>query len=129
MEDIKKEAMIFVISAPSGSGKTTAINHLLKKEKNIVRSVSITTRSPRKGEKRTVDYCFLKKDKFRDRIKKGYFLEWERVLGNYYGTPKALVEDALKSGKDVILTIDVKGALKVKKATRKKAVLIFLIQI
>ena len=104
---------IVIISGPSGSGKTTLHKKLLlsKKLKNqLVKSVSATTRTPRAGEKRGRDYLFFSLPKFLYKIKKGDFLEWQKVFDNYYGTPKKSVETLLKAGKNVLLCIDVKGA-------------------
>jgi len=119
-------SIVFVVSAPSGSGKTTVIRELLKNEKRLVKSISATTRARRCGEEQGADYYFISREEFKKRIKKNYFLEWERVFGNYYGTPKAPIEKALRENKDVILALDVKGALKIKRIFRE-AVLIFLL--
>jgi guanylate kinase len=117
---------IFVVSAPSGCGKTTVIQKLLRKKRNLVKSVSATTRSMRRGEKDNIDYRFITKGEFKRRIKNGYFLEWERVFENYYGTPLAPAKKILREGKDVVLDLDVKGALHVKRIFRD-AVLVFLL--
>lgn len=104
---------IVIISGPSGSGKTTLHKKLLlssKLKNKLVKSISATTRSPRKGEKRGRDYLFISIPQFLKKIKKGYFLEWQRVFDNYYGTPKSTVEKLLIKGKNVLLCIDVKGA-------------------
>lgn len=111
-----KEPIIIVVSAPSGSGKTTIISSLLKKMPGLRRSVSCTTRPPREGEVDKEDYVFLSKEEFRDRIDRGEFLEWEENFGNYYGTARRQVEEAIEEGEDVILSIDVKGARRVKRA-------------
>lgn len=108
-------SLIIVISAPSGSGKTTLITKLLEKYPDIVRSVSYTTRSPREEEKSDEDYIFISKEEFKRRIGADYFLEWEEKFGNYYGTPKEQFEDAWESGKDIVLSLDIKGARTVKK--------------
>lgn len=120
------KGILFVVSAPSGSGKTTVIRELLKKEKGLVKSVSATTRPPRRGEKNKVDYLFITREEFKKRIKENYFLEWEQVFDNCYGTPRAPVISAVKNGRDVILALDVKGALKIKDRF-KGAILIFLL--
>ncbi len=121
-----KKGTLFVVSAPSGSGKTTVIRELLEKEKRLVKSVSATTRPPRRGEKDKVDYRFITRREFKKLIKEGYFLEWEQVFDNYYGTPRAPVISAVRSGRDIILALDVKGALKIKQRS-KDAILIFLL--
>jgi len=110
----KRESLIIIISAPSGSGKTTLVSRLLEKIPGIKRSISYTTREPREGEKNNEDYVFIAKEEFEERIKKGNFLEWEKNFGNYYGTSKEQFQEAIDKGEDIILSIDVKGARKVK---------------
>ncbi|MBU4377291.1 MAG: guanylate kinase [Candidatus Omnitrophica bacterium] len=111
----RKNGKLFIISAPSGSGKTTLCELLKKKVPRLARSVSVTTRPPRRGERNGRDYIFLTKKEFEKRKRSGGLLEWARNFGRYYGTPKERVLKLLKSGKDVILAIDVKGAMKVKR--------------
>lgn len=104
---------IFVLSGPSGSGKTTLHNHLLRDQrlrKTLVKLVSVTTRKKRVGEKAGKHYLFFGKREFLQRARHGYFLEWQKVFTDYYGTPKLAVDKTLKSGKNVLLCIDVKGA-------------------
>ena len=123
-----KKGKIFVLSGPSGSGKTTLHERLLKNKKIsrvLVKTVSATTRSPRKGEKDGREYSFLSKKEFFYRREIEYFLEWKKVFDNYYGTPKKTLEDLLKKGKNVLLCIDVKGA-KVVMKQKKEAVSIFV---
>jgi len=105
---------LFVISAPAGGGKTTIVNMLLKEIPNLERVITCTTRKPRKGEKDKVDYFFLTKEEFENRIKEGRFLEYAKVHDNYYGTPKDEVEKLLNQGKDLILVIDVQGMKQIK---------------
>ena len=105
---------LFVISGSSGVGKGTVIKEFLNKHPEFKLSVSCTTRNPREGEKHGVNYFFLTKDEFKVLIEKGEFLEWAEFSGNMYGTQKAYVEEKLKSGKNLILEIDTKGALNVK---------------
>lgn len=107
--------MIVIVSAPSGSGKTTMVSELLSRVPGIRRSVSCTTRDPRAGEADKEDYIFLKKETFRDMIDRGEFLEWEENFGYYYGTPRRQVEEAIEEGEDIVLSIDVKGARRVKR--------------
>lgn len=124
----RKKVLLWVVSGPSGSGKTTLCSRLLReKNMNIARSVSFTTRSLRKGEKNHKDYVFVSREEFLKKIKKGDFLEWKEVFGNLYGTPKKLVYDLLARNKDVLLSIDVKGALEIKKKFPTKAVFIFVV--
>ena len=110
-----KKGRIFVISAPSGSGKTTIAKKVLRKVKGLTESVSFTTRLSRRGEKDKKDYFYLSKSALEKEIKKGNLLEWEENFGYLYGTPKRFVLERVKRGKDVLLSIDVKGAMQVKK--------------
>ncbi len=121
----KKQGRLFVISASSGTGKTTLAKKLLEEDKNVIQSVSYTTREPRPTEIQGKDYVFVSKTQFMAVKKKKGFLEWANVFGRYYGTPKKEVEDHLKRGLDVLLLIDVQGAKKVKQ-TKSDAVFIFL---
>lgn len=116
----------FVISAPSGCGKTTLIDRLLKDESGLKRSISVTSRKPRPGEANKHDYIFVEEREFEAAIKKGKFLEWMRYSGNYYGTPKDFIGSCLKRGIDVVLNLDVRGARAVKE-TFKNSVTIFII--
>ncbi|MGN0599530.1 MAG: guanylate kinase [Oscillospiraceae bacterium] len=103
---------LFIISGPSGCGKGTVLAEVLKQD-NIYYSVSATTRAPRPGEVDGVNYHFLSKDEFEKLIENNGVLEYASYCGNYYGTPKKPVEDMLAEGKNVILEIEVQGALKV----------------
>ena len=107
--------ILMAISGPSGVGKGTLVKALLARRKDLIESVSCTTRAPRKGERDGREYFFLKREEFLSRIEKGYFLEYDEHFGNFYGTPKSFVKEALKE-KSVILEIDVVGALNAKKA-------------
>ncbi|WP_252230358.1 guanylate kinase [Clostridium sp. ZBS15] len=122
----KKRGLLIVISGPSGAGKGTICKELLEKNDNLLLSVSATTRSPRNGEVDGVNYHFLSKEDFITRIEKNDFLEHAEVYGNYYGTPKSNVDKMLDSGRDVILEIDIQGALKVKENT-EEGVFIFIL--
>lgn len=108
-----KKGLLIVISGPSGAGKGT-ICKALTKNNNFWLSVSATTRTPREGEVEGTNYFFVNKKDFEDRIEKQDFLEYANVYGNYYGTPKSKVVEALEKGDDVILEIDIQGALNVK---------------
>ena len=112
-EQTSHKARIIIISGPSGCGKTTLHKALLVSpllKGRVVKSISATTRNKRPGEKPGKDYLFLNRKTFEDRIKKGYFLEWEKVFDHYYGTPKKQALNLLKKGTNVLLCIDVKGA-------------------
>lgn len=104
---------LFVVAGPSGAGKTTVIKRALDSV-DVHLSVSATTRRPRPGERDGVDYIFITEPEFARLVEQGAFLEWEEVYGNSYGTLRSQVEAALERGEDVLLEIDVKGALTVK---------------
>jgi guanylate kinase len=120
-----KRGRLFVISASSGTGKTTLAKKLMKEDKNLVQSVSVTTRPGRPKETPGKDYFFVSKREFRAVRNRNGFLEWANVFGHFYGTPKKQVEDYLRIGRDVLLLIDVQGAKQVKK-TKPDAIFIFL---
>jgi guanylate kinase len=123
---LNEHGKLFVISASSGTGKTTLAKKLLEEDnKTLVQSVSYTTRTPRPNETQGKDYVFVTKHEFIKIKKNKGFLEWANVFGRYYGTPKKQVEEHLKNGRDVLLLIDVQGAKKVKKI-QPDAVFIFL---
>jgi len=121
------KAKLFVVSAPSGCGKTTLCNKLLDDGLGLANSVSMTTRKPRPGEKKGIDYIFVSRRRFLNMIKRNAFLEHEENFGNLYGTPKRFVEDNLSKGINVLLNIDVKGAEKVKRSYKADSVLIFIL--
>ena len=108
------KGLLIVISGPSGAGKGTICKALLEKRDDLFISVSATTRSPRAGEVDGVNYHFLTKEDFISKVESNDFLEYAEVHGNMYGTPKFKVEEMLAEGKNVILEIDIQGALKVK---------------
>lgn len=118
---------LFVITAPSGSGKTTIVHHLLEHFDSLAFSVSATTRQRRQGERHGRDYYFLSKETFRNWIDEGVFIEWEEVYeGQYYGSPRFEVERLWEAGKHVIFDIDVKGAMRIKEAFPEAAQLVFI---
>lgn len=120
-----KKGLLIVISGPSGAGKGTVCKTLLKKVRDLNISISMTTRKPRVGEIEGINYYFVQEDYFKKMIEKGELLEYARVYDNYYGTPKRKVLEKLNQGKDVILEIDIQGALKVK-SQFPKGVFIFI---
>jgi len=110
-----EKGKLFIVSGPSGVGKGTICKGLLGNRNDMVFSVSMTTREPREGEIEGVSYYFVSKEKFIETIENDGFLEYAEVFGNYYGTPRNEVEEKLKKGIDILLDIDVQGALQVKK--------------
>lgn len=110
----KGKGLLIVISGPSGAGKGTICKRFMEKNKDVALSVSATTRAPRKGEVEGINYYFMSKEQFKEKIEDNDFLEYAEVYDNYYGTPKSNVQSMLDNGKDVILEIDIQGALKVK---------------
>lgn len=121
-----KEGLLLVVSGPAGTGKGTLDGALLARHSDMKLSVSATTRAPRNGEIDGVHYFFISEEKFKEMIDNDEFLEYMHVFGmNYYGTPRKFVEEQLHRGIDIILEIDVQGAMKVKKAY-PDAVLIFI---
>ncbi|WP_438433537.1 guanylate kinase [Gorillibacterium sp. sgz500922] len=110
----KERGILIVLSGPSGVGKGTVCTALRGRASDLIYSVSATTRKPREGEREGVNYFYRTKEEFLSMIEKGELLEWAEYVGNYYGTPKDFVEKTIEEGKDIILEIDVQGALKVK---------------
>ena len=107
---VKKKGSIFVVSAPSGAGKTTLCRALLKKFTEISYSISHTTRTPRTNEVDGKDYFFILESDFQKKIKQGFWVEWAQVHGNYYGTSKTYLSDQTDKGFNILLEIDTKGA-------------------
>lgn len=121
------EGKLIIFSAPSGSGKTTVVQHLLQANEKLSFSISATTRAKRTGEVHGKDYYFLSEEEFQKNISENMFLEYEEVYnGLYYGTLKSEVERIWESGKAVIFDVDVVGGLNVKKIYGKQALAIFL---
>ncbi len=116
---------LFVISGSSGVGKGTVLKGFLERNPEFMLSISCTTRTPRPGEIDGVNYFFISKDEFKDCIEKNKFLEWAEFAGNFYGTKKKYINQCLEEGKDIILEIETKGAMQVKKQM-PGAVLIFI---
>lgn len=120
----KTQGVLVVFSGPSGSGKGTVLKEALKKSDDLKVSVSVTTRKPREGEVDGVDYIFYSQEQFKDLASQDGFLEWACFCENYYGTPKAQVEALLNAGKNVVLEIEVQGAMEIRKKC-PEAVLVF----
>ena len=110
----KKQGLLIVLSGPSGCGKNSVIKQLLTIRPNCWISISCTSRQPRPGEENGKDYYFLSKEEFEKDITKEQFLEYAEYAGNYYGTPKKYIQQHLDQGEDVILEIEIQGALKIK---------------
>lgn len=120
------KGLLLVVSGPSGSGKGTICRKLLNRNQNINFSISATTRKPRKGEANGINYFFVGEDEFLRMKNNKEFLEYAHVHGNFYGTPKKYVFDKMEEGENIILEIDVQGALQVKKIY-PDAVFIFIL--
>jgi guanylate kinase len=118
------KGLLFIVSAPAGTGKTTLVSMLTQQFSNITRSISFTTRQKRPDEKDGIDYFFVNREEFQAKIKDGEFLEYAEVFGNYYGTSKKFVEEKRSLGQHVILVIDTQGAMELKKE-QKDAIFIF----
>jgi guanylate kinase len=117
-EKKKNRGNLFIVSAPSGAGKTTLCKKLVSKLPNLKFSVSYTTRHPRPGEVNNRDYTFISRDEFKSMLDKEEFIEWAKIHGEFYGTSKKKLEELMNSGIDIILDIDTQGAMKLKKKYR-----------
>ena len=122
-----RQGRVFVVSSPSGGGKTTVVRRLLRTTPGLVRSLSVTTREPRPGERRGRDYQFVSPAAFQRLRRSGALLEWAKVHGAFYGAPKRPVTRTLAQGRDIVLSIDVNGARQVRRALGRRAVLVFLL--
>lgn len=123
---MKEPGLLLVISGPSGSGKGTLCSELLQRRPEIVVSISATTREQRAGEIEGKNYYYISQEEFASRIREGLFLEYAKVFDQYYGTPRDKVLEHLQENKDVILEIDIQGAMQVKQAY-SQAVFIFIV--
>ena len=123
---MNKKGILIILSGFSGVGKGTVVRRLLSDYDNYALSISATTRKPREGEEDGVSYFFKSKEEFEQMIKEDSFIEHARYVENYYGTPKAYVQEQLDAGKDVILEIEIQGALKVKEKY-PDALMLFLV--
>ena len=106
---LNRRGILFVLSSPSGAGKSSIAKNILRKDKNIQLSVSYTTRKKRKDEIKGRDYFYISIKEFKDKIKSNYFLEWAKVFDNYYGSPQNLIQDEIYNGMDVLFDIDWQG--------------------
>lgn len=122
---MKDKGLLLVISGFSGAGKGTVVKRLLEQHNDYALSISATTRSPREGEQDGREYFFKSKEEFEKMIEASELIEYARYVDNYYGTPKAYVEEQLKEGKNVILEIEIQGALNIK-SMFQDAVLLFI---
>jgi guanylate kinase len=125
--NIARRGLLLVMSSPSGAGKTTLSRKLLATDSNITMSVSVTTRSPRPGEVDGKDYYFITKDRFAQMRDRNELLEWAEVFGNFYGTPRKPVEDALGKGRDVLFDIDWQGTQQLAQAMEDDLVRLFIL--
>jgi guanylate kinase len=126
LQEKKSKGSLFIVSAPSGAGKTTLCRKLVSSLPNLQFSVSYTTRQPRKGEVNDRDYTFINRQDFRLMADKGEFIEWAEVHGALYGTSRKRLEELLDSGNDVILDIDTQGAMQIKERY-KEGIYIFIL--
>ena len=124
---IQRRGLMLVLSSPSGAGKTTLSRQFLDNDKQIQLSVSCTTRQKRPGERDGVDYRFVETATFRGMIERKEFLEYAEVFGNYYGTPKAPVDEALAAGRDVLFDIDWQGTQQLRDKGRADLVTVFIL--
>ncbi len=122
---MNKKGILVVVSGFSGAGKGTVMKELLRKYDNYALSVSVTTRSPRPGEEEGREYFFRTKEEFERLIREDALIEYARYVENYYGTPRSYVEQQLSMGKDVILEIEIQGAMKIKEKI-PEALLVFV---
>ena len=122
----KKRGLLIVLSGPSGSGKNTVCDEVKKNNKNIWESISMTSRKPRKGEIDGKSYYFVTEEEFKKNIEDDNMLEYAKFAGNYYGTPKKNIQKHLDNGEDVILVIEIQGALQIKQKI-SHALFVFLL--
>lgn len=124
---VARRGLMFILSSPSGAGKTTLANRLLKADPNVSLSISATTRAPRPMEKDGKHYFFMSESEFFAKRDAGEFLEWANVFGNYYATPKAHIDETLDAGGDVLFDIDWQGAQQLDAAKRDDVVKVFIL--
>lgn len=126
-KDIDRRGLMYVLSSPSGAGKTSLAKKLIEKDQHISMSISMTTRKPRPGEQDGKDYFFVSKKQFQQAIENDELLEWAEVFGNLYGTPRAVVEELLKKGTDVLFDIDWQGTQQIHEKVGQDLVRVFIL--
>ena len=129
-KQVKKQGLIFIISGPSGSGKTTLAESLLGDaalKNKLVKSISLTTRPRRSGERDKEDYFFISDKRFKQELKTNKILEWTKYLGYYYATPRDFIEGQLYKARNIILCLDLKGAFTIKRRYPRNTVTIFVV--
>lgn len=126
-ESLKRRGLMYVMSSPSGAGKTTITRALLESNPDVIISISATTRARRAGEVHGQDYYFVTPDEFREMVDQGQMLEHAKVFDHYYGTPREPVERALSSGQDVIFDIDWQGTQQLSEIAREDLVTVFIL--
>lgn len=122
-----RRGLCLILSSPSGAGKTTLARGLLASDASVASSVSVTTRPPRSGEVEGIDYFFVSRERFEAMRHGGELLEWAEVFGNFYGTPRRPVEEALAQGKDVVFDVDWQGAASIASLLPQDAVRVFIL--
>ena len=127
IEHVRRRGMLFILSSPSGAGKTTLAKRLMQADPAVTLSVSATTRKPREGEVDGVDYHFVDKDAFAKMVVDGEMLEHATVFDNYYGSPRAPVEKVLTEGRDVLFDVDWQGAQQIRDSMKEDVVSVFIL--
>jgi guanylate kinase len=125
--DYPRQGLMFILSSPSGAGKTTIARKLLEAEDNLAMSVSVTTRPKREGEIEGKDYSFVDRPRFDAMVGEDAFLEWAEVFGNCYGTPRAKIADGLDRGRDYLFDVDWQGAQQLSQRAKPDVVSVFLL--
>src|SRR5438067_6176688 len=123
----RRRGIIFVLSAPSGAGKTTILREALHAIPGLEHLVTLTTRAPREGEVEGEDHFFVSREEFKRRVEAAELAEWDEHFGGFYGTPRPPLEAAVAEGRDVLLEIDIKGARAIRKQMRRDAVTVFIL--
>jgi guanylate kinase len=126
-ESVGRRGLMFVLSSPSGAGKTTLSRRLLEADSGLELSVSVTTRRPRPGELEGRDYYFIDRPRYDEMVRNSELLEWAEVFGHCYGTPRAPVEAALAAGRDVLFDIDWQGTQQLRDSARSDLVSVFVL--